>query len=166
MTILTMIKTRFAPSPTGFLHVGGLRTALFAFLFAKKNNGKFLLRIEDTDQERLVEGGIENILHSLYWAGIKPDEGVVLGEWGMGNGEWNKNTSDKISQVGDNGPYIQSERLDIYKKYVNQLVEQGDAYYCFCSKDRLEELRKYQEANKMATGYDGHCRDLSKEEVQ
>ncbi|MBU2542101.1 glutamate--tRNA ligase [Patescibacteria group bacterium] len=148
------MKTRFAPSPTGFLHIGGLRTALFAYLFAKKNGGKFLLRIEDTDRERFVEGGVENILNSLYWAGIKPDEGVDFDE------------STNIVQSGGSGPYIQSERLEIYKKYIDQLVEKGHAYYCFCSKERLEEVRQIQELNKQATGYDGCCRDLSLDEAK
>lgn len=143
-----MVKTRFAPSPTGFLHVGGLRTALFSYLFAKHHGGKFLLRVEDTDRERFVEGGIENILKSLHWAGIKPDEGVDL------------NKTGKITQVGKNGPYIQSERLKIYHKHVDKLVKDGHAYHCFCSKQRLEELRQIQKANKQTTGYDGTCRDI------
>jgi len=149
-----MIKTRFAPSPTGFLHVGGLRSALFAYLFAKNNKGEFLLRIEDTDRERFVEGGVENILHSLYWAGINPDEGVI------------QKDDLSVDQKGENGPYIQSERLDIYKKYIDQLIEQGNAYYCFCSKEKLDKLRNYQESNKMATGYDGHCRDVDISEAK
>ncbi|MFA6426847.1 MAG: glutamate--tRNA ligase [Candidatus Magasanikbacteria bacterium] len=149
-----MIKTRFAPSPTGFLHVGGLRTALYSYLFAKKNGGIFMMRIEDTDQERFVEGGTENMINSLTWAGISIDEGVDVNDEG------------KVIQKGDKGPYIQSQRLDIYKKYANQLIEQGHAYYCFCSKERLEEVRKYQELNKMPTGYDGHCRDLDVVEAQ
>ncbi|HAT03153.1 MAG TPA: glutamate--tRNA ligase [Candidatus Magasanikbacteria bacterium] len=148
------IKTRFAPSPTGFLHVGGLRTALYSYLFARKNNGVFMMRIEDTDQERFVEGGTENMIRSLKWAGLSIDEGVDMGEEG------------NVIQKGDKGPYIQSQRLDIYKKYVQELVEQGHAYYCFCSKERLEEVRKNQELNKMPTGYDGHCRDLDVAEAQ
>jgi len=147
-----MIRTRFAPSPTGFLHIGSLRTALFAYLFARKNNGKFLLRIEDTDQGRFVEGSLQNILDSFAWANISIDEGVLLE-----NGE--------ITQKGDLGPYIQSERLEIYQEYIKVLLEKNDAYYCFCSKERLDEMRKYQEENKIATGYDGHCRNLTKEEV-
>jgi len=148
------IKTRFAPSPTGFLHVGGLRTALYAYLYAKKNNGSFILRVEDTDRTRLVEGSIENMIHSLAWAGIEMDEGVCLDENG------------NITQKGENGPYIQSERLDIYKKHIDELLEKGHAYHCFCNKERLDEVRKMQELNKMPTGYDGHCRNLSKEDVQ
>ncbi|MBI5222420.1 MAG: glutamate--tRNA ligase [Candidatus Magasanikbacteria bacterium] len=143
-----VLKTRFAPSPTGFLHVGGLRTALFSYLFAKHNRGKFLLRIEDTDRERTVKGGIENIIKSLRWAGITPDEGVNLNE------------RDEVIQTGENGPYIQSQRLEIYHRHVEQLVGDGHAYHCFCSKDRLGELRQIQEANKQATGYDGLCRDI------
>ena len=149
-----MIKTRFAPSPTGFLHVGGLRTALYAYLFAKKHGGVFALRIEDTDRERFVEGGIENIVRSLAWAGLRPDEGVDLDKMG------------KIVQKGDCGPYIQSERLDIYKKHVDELIKKGHAYYCFCSKERLDDLRKMQELNKLPTGYDRHCCTLSNDEVQ
>ena len=147
------MKTRFAPSPTGFLHIGGFRTALFAYLHAKKNGGKFLLRIEDTDRERFVEGGLENILNSLYWAGIKPDEGVLIED-------------DKIIQKGENGPYIQSERLEIYSKHISMLLEKCGAYHCFCTKERLDELRMTQEKNKMPSGYDRHCFNLGQEEVE
>lgn len=150
-----MIKTRFAPSPTGYLHVGGLRTALYAYLIAKKKGGSFILRIEDTDRERFVPGAVENLLKSLNWAGINPDEGVALSQDG-----------ENIEQVGQNGPYIQSERLETYQKYANQLIEEKKAYYCFCSKERLEELRKIQEVNKQPPGYDGHCRNLSLEEAK
>lgn len=148
------IRTRFAPSPTGFLHVGSLRTALYSYLIAKQNNGQFLLRIEDTDQKRLVPGGIENIVNSLNWAGINADEGVGLDKNG------------KIIQIGKYGPYIQSQRLEIYKKCAQDLLDKGHAYHCFCSSERLEELRSYQEKNKMPTGYDGHCRDLDNKEAQ
>ncbi len=149
-----MIRTRFAPSPTGYLHVGSLRTALYAFIVAKQNGGDFLLRVEDTDRERFVEGSIENLLRSLDWAGINPDEGVQF--------DLNK----KVVQAGDKGPYIQSERLDVYHKYVDELLEKGHAYYCFCSKERLDEVRKIQELNKQATGYDGHCRNISLAEAK
>lgn len=142
-----MTKTRFAPSPTGFLHVGGLRTALYAYLLARREGGQFALRIEDTDQGRFVEGAIENFVEGLAWAGIRIDEGVDL-------------ENGQIVQKGANGPYIQSQRLAIYKQYAEQLLTAGQAYYCFCSKDRLEELRKFQELNKLAPGYDGHCREL------
>lgn len=133
-----MIKTRFAPSPTGFLHVGGLRTALYSYLIAKQNKGKFVLRIEDTDQKRFVEGGVENIINSLKWAGIEPDE----------------------------EPFFQSKRLDIYKKYADELVANGQAYYCFCTPERLEEVREYQQKNKLPTGYDGHCRNIDPAEAK
>lgn len=147
-----MIKTRFAPSPTGLLHVGGLRTALFSYLFAKHHNGTFLLRVEDTDQERFVEGGVENILTSLKWAGIEPDEGLLLAPDG------------KTAEKGKNGPYTQSKRLPIYTRHIEELIIKGHAYFCFCKKERLEELRAMQEQNKQATGYDGHCRTLDIDE--
>lgn len=153
-----MVKTRFAPSPTGFLHVGGLRTALFSYFLAKKNGGTFILRIEDTDQERFVEGAIENLCASLHWAGIAPDEGVDID--GI-----NAQTGGRIFQKGENGPYIQSERLEIYKKHIDMLLEKGSAYHCFCTKERLDELRAMQEINKQVTGYDGFCRTLSLEEA-
>ncbi len=140
-----MIRTRFAPSPTGYLHVGGLRTALYSYLFAKNQGGKFLLRIEDTDRERFVADGTQNIINSLQWAGIVPDEGVVNFKL------------DKLVQKGDKGPYIQSERLDIYKKFADELVEAGNAYHCFCTPERLQELRDTQQKNKQPTGYDQHC---------
>jgi len=147
------IRTRFAPSPTGFLHVGGLRTALYAYLLAKQNNGQFILRIEDTDQKRFVEGGIENIIRSLKWAGVDIDEGVEL------------NDKNEVVEVGSKGPYIQSKRLSIYAKYADQLLKNEQAYYCFCSSERLEDLRNYQQKNKLPTGYDGFCRNLDKEEI-
>ena len=131
------VIVRFAPSPTGYLHIGSLRTALFNWLWARKNNGKFILRVEDTDQERYVEGAVENIQASLDWYGIDIDE----------------------------GPIFQSERLDIYKKHIEQLLDSDNAYHCFCSAARLDEVRKVQKANKQATKYDGLCRNLTKEEV-
>ena len=139
------VRTRFAPSPTGYMHVGNLRTALFAYLVAKSNNGRFLLRIEDTDQERQVEGAVEIIYKTLKETGLQWDEGPDIG--------------------GPVGPYIQSQRMGMFKKYAEQLVESGHAYYCFCDKERLDEVRKVQEASGMAPRYDGHCRNLSKEEV-
>ena len=148
-----MIRTRFAPSPTGYLHVGGLRTALYSYLFAKKHGGKFLLRIEDTDRERYVADSVASILKSLYWAGIAPEEGVVL----------DKNT---IKQKGKNGPYIQSERLHIYREHVNKLLRESHAYYCFCTPDRLEKLRETQQFEKKPTGYDGHCLSLDPSEAK
>ena len=148
------VRVRFAPSPTGYLHIGGLRTALYNYLFAKNNNGKFILRIEDTDRTRFVEGAIENLVNSLKWAGIEVDEGVTLDE----NGQ--------IKQVGEYGPYIQSERLDIYRKYVDELIEKGYAYYCFCTKERLDKVREEQKIKGLVPKYDGFCRNISIEEAK
>ena len=141
-----MVRTRFAPSPTGFMHIGGMRTALYTFLFAKKNDGVFMLRIEDTDVAREVRGATEAIYDALRGAGIIWDEGPDVG--------------------GDYGPYIQSQRADMYLPYAKQLVEQGDAYYCFCTKDELAERRTKVEAAGGTWKYDKHCLHLSKEEVQ
>lgn len=149
-----MVKTRFAPSPTGYVHIGNLRTALFEYLFAKKNNGIFLLRIEDTDRERFVPDAVKKLLNTLKWVGIKIDEGVTLNE------------KNEVIQVGSNGPYIQSEKLNIYQKYSQELLDKGDAYYCFCSKERLDDLRKSQELNKQATGYDKRCRNIPYQEAK
>lgn len=140
------VRTRFAPSPTGYMHIGNLRTALYAYLIAKKHGGDFILRIEDTDQERYVEGAVDLIYRTLAETGLVHDEGPDLG--------------------GDYGPYIQSERRGIYQEYAEKLVELGGAYYCFCDKERLDNLRAVQEASKMPTKYDGYCRNLSKEEIE
>lgn len=148
-----MIRDRFAPSPTGNVHVGSLRTALYNYLFAKKNNGQFLLRLEDTDRTRYEEGAVENLLDALMVTGVVPDEGLF-------------EEDGKIIQKGDCGPYIQSERLDIYKKYIDQLLENGQAYYCFCTRERLDEVREKQKAAGETPRYDGHCRNLPREEVE
>ncbi len=137
-----VITTRFAPSPTGFMHIGNLRTALYSYLLSKSQGGKFILRIEDTDQVRLVEGATDVILKTLEMTGIDYDEGPVVG--------------------GEHGPYIQSERLPIYKEYAEKLIASGHAYYCFCTPERLESLKD----DKGIGGYDGHCRDLSNEEIE
>lgn len=139
------VRTRFAPSPTGYMHIGNLRTALYTYLIAKKNGGDFILRIEDTDQERYVDGAVEVIYNTLKKAGLTWDEGPDIG--------------------GPVGPYVQSERMGMFKEYAMQLVESGYAYYCFCDKERLEEARKIQEASHIPPMYDRHCRSLSKEEV-
>jgi glutamyl-tRNA synthetase len=148
------MRTRFAPSPTGYLHVGGLRTALYSYLIARKEKGSFLLRIEDTDQERSVPGAVENILKTLAWAGLQPDEGVLL-------------EKEATIQRGSKGPYVQSERqkTGLYTKYADALVASGHAYPCFCTQQRLEEMRKSQEARKQAPMYDRTCLRLPKEEV-
>ncbi|MCK5122901.1 MAG: glutamate--tRNA ligase [Candidatus Pacebacteria bacterium] len=148
------IRTRFAPSPTGALHVGSLRTALYNYLFAKHNKGDFILRIEDTDKARFVEGSIENLVKILNLTGLKYNEGVFA------------DNDVKIVQRGDFGPYVQSERLEIYRKYVDELIKNDYAYFCFCSQERLEEMRKDQQAKKTAPMYDGRCRGLSKIEVE
>lgn len=147
------VRLRFAPSPTGFLHIGGLRTALYNYLFARNKGGKFILRIEDTDRTRFVQGAIENLIDSLKWAGITYDEGVFVED-------------GKIVQKGEYGPYIQSQRLDIYKKYVDQLIENGYAYYCFCSKDRLDHLREEQRIKGQVPKYDGLCREIPLDEAK
>lgn len=148
------IRTRFAPSPTGFLHVGGLRTALYAYLFTKQNKGDFILRIEDTDQTREVGGATQKLLESLKWTGLEPDEGVITDKQG------------KIAEKGNLGPYIQSKRTKLYQKYAKKLVEDNNAYYCFCSPERLENLRRQQQAEKKPTHYDWHCRHLTKQEIE
>lgn len=139
---MAIVRTRFAPSPTGFMHVGNLRTALYEYLVAKSQGGKFVLRIEDTDRERLVEGAEDVIYKTLEQVGLAHDEGPDVG--------------------GEYGPYVQSQRKDLYKPYAEQLVREGKAYYCFCTKERLESLHDEHGIG----GYDRHCRDLPQEEVQ
>ena len=144
--ISSIIRTRFAPSPTGYLHVGGLRTALYNYLFARRNNGKFILRIEDTDRARYVEGAVENLISTLQWAGLNFDEGP--------------------GTDGDYGPYLQSERLNIYKDHSEQLIQNRKAYYCFCSPERLKELRDKQQKEGLQPKYDKHCLKISEKEVE
>jgi len=141
-----LIKTRFAPSPTGFLHVGGLRTALYNYLFARQHQGRFMLRIEDTDQSRAVPGATQDLIAMLQWAGLTLDEGPHT--------------------EGEHGPYIQSQRLHIYQQYIDRLIADGYAYPCFCSPERLEHLRKTQQQRQERVGYDNHCRGLSQEEAR
>ena len=141
------VRVRFAPSPTGYLHVGGLRTALYNYLFARKNNGKFVLRIEDTDRNRYVEDAVENLISALKWCGLDFDEGPEAG--------------------GKFGPYLQSQRLDIYQKYIQELIVKGDAYYCFCTHERLETLKEEQQKQKLPQAkYDKHCLSLSKSKIE
>lgn len=146
---MSKVRTRFAPSPTGRMHVGNLRTALYAYLIAKHDNGEFLLRIEDTDQERFVEGALEIIYRTLAKTGLVHDEGP--------------------DKDGGYGPYVQSQRHEqgIYLQYAKQLIEKGEAYYCFCAKERLDTLKSTVSSDeKEIVKYDKHCLDLSKEEIQ
>jgi glutamyl-tRNA synthetase len=143
MIDLKTVRVRFAPSPTGYLHVGGLRTALYNYLFARKHNGTFVLRIEDTDRARFVPGAIENLIDTMKWSGIDYDEGP--------------------KKEGSCGPYVQSERLNLYKSHADQLIKLEKAYYCFCSPERLEEMRKLQ--NEIRPKYDKHCLKLSPAEI-
>ncbi len=139
------VRTRFAPSPTGYMHVGNLRTALYAYLLAKSKGGSFILRIEDTDQERYVEGAVDIIYNTLRETGLNWDEGPDIG--------------------GPVGPYIQSERMGMYAQYAEQLIKSGHAYRCFCDKERLEELRKQQTEAGIPPKYDGHCSRLTEAEI-
>ena len=139
---MSKVRTRFAPSPTGFMHVGNLRTALYEYLVAKSMGGTFVLRIEDTDQERYVEGAVDVIYKTLATAGLKHDEGPDIG--------------------GDYGPYVQSQRKDLYLPYAEQLIREGKAYRCFCTKERLEKIQ----SETVGGGYDRHCRDLPEEEIR
>lgn len=140
------VRVRFAPSPTGYLHVGGARSALFNYLFARHNNGTFILRIEDTDQSRYVEGALKELYDSLKWLGLNWDEGPETG--------------------GNYGPYIQSQRLELYKTYAQQLIDSGHAYRCFCTPERLAQVRAEQEKAKNVVGYDRCCRNLPQEEIE
>ena len=143
----TQPRVRFAPSPTGYLHIGGLRTALYNYLFAKNQNGKLVLRIEDTDRKRFVEGAVENLLDTLKWAGIVADEGPDIG--------------------GDFYPYQQSERLNFYNDLAKHLVSESKAYYCFCTPERLEKLKEEQQKQKLPQAkYDKHCLHLTKKEIE
>ena len=141
-----VVRTRMAPSPTGELHIGGLRTLLYDYALAKKNNGQFVLRIEDTDQKRLVEGSQERILQVIKDYGLNWDEGPDIG--------------------GAYGPYIQTQRLEIYQKYIKELLDKGKAYYCFCTEDRLTKMRETQKANNQVPRYDKHCLNLTPQEIR
>ena len=143
---MTTVRVRFAPSPTGYLHVGGLRTALYNFLFARHHQGVLVLRIEDTDRSRYVPGAVENLIKTLKWTGITYDEGPDIG--------------------GPFGPYVQSQRIELYREHARKLVEMGRAYYCFCTPERLEKMRQKQITRKQPPKYDGTCRRLTPEEVE
>jgi glutamyl-tRNA synthetase len=144
--ISEILRVRFAPSPTGYLHIGGLRTALYNYLLARHNSGKFILRIEDTDRKRFVEGAVESLINTLSWIGLDYDEGPV---------------KDKGF-----GPYQQSERLSIYKENIEKLLSEGKAYYCFCTQERLKEVRDKFQQKGMQPMYDKHCLHLSEQEVK
>lgn len=139
------VKVRFAPSPTGDLHVGNIRTALFDWAYARHTGGTFLFRIEDTDTTRVTDEYIQAAIDTLKWLGLNWDEGPEVG--------------------GDNGPYLQSQRMDIYARWAKKFLEQKDAYHCYCSPDELEAVREAQRAANQAPGYNGHCRDLTPEEI-
>ncbi|NIZ19624.1 glutamate--tRNA ligase [Entomospira culicis] len=139
------VRVRYAPSPTGYQHIGGARTALFNYFFARSQGGKFLLRVEDTDQERTFDLAMQDLYDTMQWLGIAWDEGPVVG--------------------GDKGPYIQSERKELYQSYAKKLIDEGKAYYCYCTSGRLDRIRKIQEQNSLPPGYDRHCRNLSEEEL-
>ena len=143
---MSQIRVRFAPSPTGYLHIGGLRTALYDYLFARSRGGKCILRIEDTDQSRLVEGAVENLINSLKQLDLHFDEGPGIG--------------------GDYGPYIQSQRLQLYHREAQRLLESGHAYHCFCTPETLAEMRQQQQEAKQFVKYDRRCLALSEEQVQ
>ena len=140
------VRVRFAPSPTGFPHIGNIRTALFNWLLARRHGGTFIVRVEDTDQDRLVPGATDAVLAALDWLGIEWDEGPRAG--------------------GPFGPYFQSERLDIYQNLANDLLDRGLAYRCFCSEERLKAMREEQARSKERTGYDRFCRNLSQDDRQ
>ncbi|KAI8063865.1 glutamyl-tRNA synthetase [Gongronella butleri] len=140
------VRVRFAPSPTGHLHLGGLRTALYNYLLAKKTNGAFLLRIEDTDQTRYVPGAVEKLMGSLQWAGVVPDEGPGIG--------------------GPHAPYFQSERTALYKEHADELIKSGHAYRCFCTSERLAQLREARKQQGHALAYDKHCLHLTDKQIQ
>ncbi|MFA5946773.1 MAG: glutamate--tRNA ligase [Patescibacteria group bacterium] len=148
------VRTRIAPSPTGYMHIGTLHTALFNYFFAKKHGGEFIIRIEDTDQKRLVDGAVENLLQTMKILGLTHDEGPVL----LADGT--------LDEKGAFGPYVQSQRLELYKRHAEQLLAEGHAYRCFCTSARLEEMRAVQTAAKQTPRYDRTCLKMSPAEVQ
>jgi nondiscriminating glutamyl-tRNA synthetase len=147
------IRTRIAPSPTGYMHIGTLRTVMFDYFLARQSGGQFVVRIEDTDQARLVPGALESLLATFQKLGIDYDEGPVL------------QADGSITEKGDYGPYVQSKRLDIYKPYADKLVAGGQAYVCFCTRERLEDMRAAQTAAKQTPKYDRLCLKLDQSET-
>ncbi len=163
-----MIRVRFAPSPTGYLHIGSLRTFLFNYLFARHSKGTMILRIEDTDQKRLVPGALENLIKILGQMGLDWDEGPFLRLRSVkikNQKSKIKNEEFVIEQKGKFGPYLQSQRSDIYKNFAQKLIDEDKAYYCFCSETELEQMRQEQTAKKLPPMYDERCRHLSKNEI-
>lgn len=148
------IRVRFAPSPTGYLHIGGLRTALYDYLFAKQRNGTYILRIEDTDRTRLVEDATKKLVDVLVRLGIKHDEGPQFDGEGV------------LYQLGDHGPYIQSKNVEAYAEAAQKLIDSGHAYHCFCSKERLDKVREALQESGETPRYDGFCRNISREEAE
>src|SRR3989344_5636300 len=162
------VRVRFAPSPTGYFHIGSARTILFNWLFAKQHDGKFILRIEDTDVERSSAEFEQDILEGIKWLGLDWDEGIAYAQ----------NQKSRISTrgefvldgknqkyIGDYGPYRQSERLDIYEKYLKQLLNENNAYYCFCSKEQLDEDREAMLSQGLAPKYSGRCSHIAQDEA-
>ncbi len=152
--VIRPVRARLAPSPTGFMHVGTLRTVLYDYFLVRQSGGQLILRIEDTDQERLVPGALESLLKTLHTLGIDYDEGPYLRSDGT------------IEEKGEYGPYVQSHRLDTYRPVVDRLLASGHAYHCFCSSETLDEMRRIQTASKLPTKYDRRCLALSAEEVK
>ena len=146
MTTDSQVRVRFAPSPTGYLHIGGARTALFNWLFAKHHNGTFILRIDDTDEQRSTEASMQEIYGSLKWLGLNWDEGAIVG--------------------GEHGPYVQSERGKIYQKYTQQMVENGSAYHCYCTPAELAEIRETAQAENRSPHYNRRCLNLTSADRQ
>jgi glutamyl-tRNA synthetase len=174
-TIQPKVRTRFAPSPTGFMHIGNFRSALYNYLFAKRSGGEFLLRIEDTDRNRFVEGAAESLIRMLETMGVFYSEGVFLKNTnGVKKDEILRFAQDdtvsssnypNLIEAGEFGPYIQSERLELYKQYAEELVAKKKAYHCFCDAERLEQVRTEQQANKQMPKYDRHCLHLDAETI-
>ncbi len=157
------VRTRFAPSPTGYLHIGGLRTALYSYLYAKQQGGTFVLRIEDTDQTRYVEGAVEKLIRVMEQIGMTADEGPVVSD--KPSNIYKDPRYSTLTEKGDKGPYIQSERHELYTKYAQELLEKGHAYHCFCTPEDLDKMRAEQTAAKLAPMYDRRCLKLTPEEV-
>lgn len=162
-----VVRVRYAPSPTGFLHLGGLRTALYNYVFAKANNGTFILRIEDTDRSRQVPGSIEGLIRALKWCGLSYDEGPPDRSEDLSRAGVHANLEQHSDQGrGNYGPYIQSQRLSLYKQHADELLTKGHAYRCFCSKDRLDAARDARAKKGLDTLYDRACTHVGDGEAE